>query len=426
MITVYIIVMIVFVLFSMCFSSADMAYSAVSMVRLENYIKEKNSKSAKLALSLAKDYETTISTLLFGNNLVNIGLTSIMTIFMITLVDNRTLSIDQSLATTIGSLIILGVLLIFGEIIPKSIVKSKAFRASLIFAYFTKFFQIIFYPFTFLFSNLGKGISYPFRRMKDIKLTDKELEEMVESLNEENLIDNEQAEILKGTIDYASTEAYEIMTPRVNIVAIDIEDEEDEYLHNEELFNFSRIPIYKDSIDNIIGYVLTKTLVRRTLENKPFTLDSIMQTPLKFPRSTEINDILTEFKKTHNHFAVIYDEYGGVEGILTMEDILEEIVGEIRDESDDRNEPFVKLKNGDYIVDGNMNLEDFCDLFDIDFNEIETDYVTIGGYCIELLDDKFAKINDQIKFNNLDLKILAVDNNNTVEKIKIKVIKKED
>ena len=227
------------------------------------------------------------------------------------------------------------------------LVKSKTFRASLLFAYFTKFFSIIFFPFVFIFSGLGKAISYPItKNVRDIKLTHKELEEMVDSLNEEKIIDVNQAEILKGTIDYASTEAYEIMTPRVNIMAIDIDDEEESYFENEELFNFSRIPVYQDSIDNIIGYVLTKTLVRRKLENKPFNLDSILIEPLRFPRSTEINSILTKFKATHNHFAVIYDEYGGVEGIVTMEDILEEIVGEIWDESDEKDEPYIKLKNG--------------------------------------------------------------------------------
>lgn len=428
MIALYIIVMIILVFFSMCFSSADMAYSAVSTVRLENYIKEKNSKVAKLALDLTKNYEMTIATLLLGNNLVNIGLTSIMTIFLIQLVNSNVLNLTQSVATTLGSLLVLVILLICGEIVPKSIVKSKTFRASLLFAYFTKFFSIIFFPFVFIFSGLGKAISYPItKNARDIKLTDKELEEMVDSLNEEKIIDVNQAEILKGTIDYASTEAYEIMTPRVNIMAIDIDDDEKEsYFENEELFNFSRIPVYQDSIDNIIGYVLTKTLVRRKLENKPFNLDSILIEPLRFPRSTEINTILTKFKATHNHFAVIYDEYGGVEGIVTMEDILEEIVGEIWDESDEKNEPYIKLKNGNYIVNGNMNLEDFCDLFDIDYEEINTEYVTIGGYCIELLDDNFAKVNDEIKFKNLDMKILAVDENNTVLKIKIKVNKNED
>lgn len=426
MITGYIIIMVFLVLLSMIFSSADMAYSAVSQVRLEAYAKEKNSKTSKLAYKLATDYETTISILLFGNNLVNIGLTSVMTIFMINLVTNKNLQMENNYATSLGSLIVLVVLLIFGEIIPKSIVKAKAFKFSLLLAYFVKFFEILFFPFVFVFSKFGKFLSYPITRtVRDVVLTDKELEEMVDSLNDENLIDKDQASILKGTLDYASTEAYEIMTPRVDIFAIDIDDDLDEYLKEPKLYNYSRIPVYKDSIDNILGYVLTKTLVRMRLENKPFTLDSILISPLQFPRSTEINSILKEFKKTHNHFAVIYDEYGGVEGIITMEDVLEEIVGEIWDESDERNEPYVKLKNGEYIVDGNMNFEDFCDLFNIKHDEIETDYVTIGGYCIELLDDRFAKMNDVIEFKNLIMKVIAIDDKNTVDKLRI-TIKKED
>lgn len=429
MIALYIVAMVILVIFSMCFSSADMAYSAVSEVRLENYVKEKNSKVGKVALDLTKNYETTIATLLLGNNLVNIGLTSIMTVFVIKLVSDGSLNMEQSIATTIGSVIILVVLLICGEIFPKSIVKSKTFAASLFFAYFTKFFKIIFFPFVYVFSNLGKLISYPIEKnISDTKLTDKDLEEMVDSLSEEKVIDDSQAEMLKGTIDYASTEAYEIMTPRVNLVSIDIDDDNEgqDYLKNEEIFDFGKIPVYKDSIDNIIGYISTKTLARMKLEDKPFKLEDILIEPLKFPRSTEINTILTEFKKTHNHLAVIYDEYGGVEGIVTMEDILEEIVGEIWDESDDKNEPYIKLKNGNYIVSGNMNLEDFFELFDINHGDIDTEYVTIGGYCIELLNDKFAKVNDEIKFKNLDMKIIAADSHNTVLKLLVKVGKREE
>ena len=422
----YICVMVLFVFLSMCFSSADMAFSAVSITRLERYNDDKKSKLSALALKLAKGYESTISTLLFGNNLVNIGLTSVATIFLMHINEYFTLNLNAGTMSLITTISVLVILLIFGEIVPKSIVKAKAFKSTLLFAYFVRFFQIIFFPLTFVFSNLGRGISFPVRKIKDINLTDKELEEMVDGLSEEKLIDEDQAEMLRGTIDFASTEAYEIMTPRVDIFAIDIEDDLEEILQEDELYNFSRIPVYEDSIDNIVGYILTKTLVRMKLEDKNPDLDSILIKPLRFPRSTEINNIMREFKQSKNHFAVIYDEYGGVEGILTMEDILEEIVGEIWDESDERNEPFVKLKNGDYIVDGNMNLEDFLDLFDYNIEDIDTEYVTIGGYCIELLDDKFAKVGDIIEFKNLELQVLAVDEHDTVEKLKITVKPEEE
>ena len=135
---------------------------------------------------------------------------------------------------------------------------------------------------------------------------------------------------------------------------------------------------------------------------------------------------MIEFKKTHQHFAVILDEYGGVEGVLTMEDILEEIVGEIWDESDDISSPYSKKNDGTYIVDGKMNLEDFCELFDIDYDDIETDYVTIGGFCVELLDDKFASINTIINYKNLTMKVIAIDEKHTIEKLLVKVNKEEE
>ena len=197
-------------------------------------------------------------------------------------------------------------------------------------------------------------------------------------------------------------------------------------LEDERAYYYSRIPVYEDSIDNIIGYVLTKTLVRVVLENDMVELKDILIKPLSFPRSTEINDILMEFKKTHQHFAVILDEYGGTEGVLTMEDILEEIVGEIYDESDSETKPLVKNKDGSYIVDGQMNLEDFCETFDIDYDEIETEYVTIGGYCIELLDDNFAHLHQVIKFKNLTMTVIAIDDKNTIEKLKVVVEKSND
>ena len=425
MIALYIIVMIILVFFSMCFSSADMAYSAVSTVRLENYIKEKNSKVAKLALDLTKNYEMTIATLLLGNNLVNIGLTSIMTIFLIQLVNSNVLNLTQSVATTLGSLLVLVILLICGEIVPKSIVKSKTFRACLLFAYFTKFFSIIFFPFVFIFSGLGKAISYPItKNVRDIKLTDKELEEMVDSLNEEKIIDVNQAEILKGTIDYASTEAYEIMTPRVDVYALDINSDLDEILSNEDTFLHSRIPVYEGSIDNIVGFVLSKTLIRMKIEGIRNDIRSIILPILNFPRSIEINDIFKEFKRTKTHLAVILDEYGGTEGIITLEDILEEIVGEIWDETDDKENPIIEQKDGTYIVDGKMNLDDFFTEFNLDKEDLlSTEYVTIGGFCIELSDNEFCKVNDVIKYKNLTLKVLAVDNKNTIEKLHVTVSK---
>ena len=311
--------------------------------------------------------------------------------------------------------------IIFGEILPKALTKTRAFNISLKYAFIINSLVTIFKPLTFVVSKFGEFVINVFKiGNHKTKVIHEELEEMVDVIEEEGIIDEDNAEILRGTIDYAETEAYEIMTPRVELYAIDIDDPIKEYLNNVKTYSYSRIPVYKDTIDNIVGFVLTKDLMKVKLDNKKFNIASLLQIPLRFPRSTEINDILVEFKKTKTHFAIINDEYGGVEGIVTMEDILEEIVGEIWDENDDIDEPIDEtIDENTFIIDGSLNLNDFFDYFEIDDESIDTEYVTIGGYCIELLDDRFAKTGDIIHFKNLEIKVLAVDENNTIEKLHV-------
>lgn len=420
LIVIYSIVIAVLFVFSAFFSSADMAYGSVSELRLESYIKSTGSKRATVALKLSKKYDNTISTILFLNDFVNVGSETIAALLGYLVFEHLGLE-NPGLGSFVGSAIVLGLIIVFGEILPKSVTKPNCFKYAIRYAYVINVFTWIFYPFTFVATKLGKLVTKPFTKQKEkVEITDEELEEMVDVIEKEGVVDKENADILRGTIDYASKEAYEIMTPRVDIFAIDFDEDINELIKDEQLFVHSRIPVYKDTIDNIIGFVTTKDLIRCYL-SKEIPLENILKKPLRFPRSTEINDILKEFKITKIHFAVVIDEYGGVEGIVTMEDILEEIVGEIWDEEDDVDEPINKIGDDSYMVDGSMNLDDFFDQFDINYDEIETDYVTIGGYCIELLDDRFAKVGDVIYFKNLIMKVIAVDETNTIQKILVKV-----
>lgn len=427
LIIVYSILLVVLLFFSVVFSSSDMAYGSASLTRLEILAKEEEkNKSKKLALKLSNNYDSTISTILLLNDTVNAGLDSISTLLGVNiafLVLGANYPGIENISETYGfiaSLICLITKITFGEIIAKSVGKIYNTKLCFIYSNILYILDLIFKPITFLVSGFGKVVVSPFvKRFDDISIGDDELHEMVDDIEDKGLVDEEKAEILHGTIDYAETEAYEIMTPRVDVYALEVNDDIDDILEDEKTYVYSRIPVYEDSIDNIIGYVLTKTLVRVKLENDKVSLRDILIKPLSFPRSTEINDILIEFKKTKQHFAVILDEYGGTEGILTMEDILEEIVGEIFDENDESEKVYVKNKDGSYIIDGQMNLEDFCELFDIDYEELETEYVTIGGYCIELLDDNFAKLDDEILFKNLKMKVIAIDEKNTIEKLKV-------
>lgn len=426
--TIFSIVLLLLLIVSMFFSGIDMAFGCVNINHLEKYYEEKHKKSTKLAIKFAKNYDQTISTILLCNDLTNVAIEVISIIFSTYLALALKIS-NVALVTLITSIIFIFLLIFIGEILPKSLGKIYSFSLCHFGIYIILFFYYLFYPVTFLVKYFIKFISYPItHNIKDIKISDDELIEMVDEIEDEGIVDEEKANMLRGTIDYANTEAYEVMTPRVDIYAFDIEDNINELLENDETFIHSRIPVYKDSIDNIIGFILTTDLVRVKLENKEINdINQIIFKCLFFPRSTEINDIFKKFKETKIHFGVVLDEYGGTEGIVTMEDILEEIVGEIRDESDNIDAPYCERKNGTFIVDGGMNLEDFFDLMDLSEEDLEdTEYVTVAGFCIELLDDRFAKVGDIMKYKNITLKVLAVDEKKTIKKLFVSKLKEED
>ena len=432
-IIIYVCVFILMVFLSFIFSSADMSYGSCSLTKLEAiYRKDESKKKNKYAYKLSENYDKTISTILLLNDTVNAGLDSVSTLIGVNLCflvlgETELANMSSENWGFIASLICLVIKITFGEIIAKSIGKIYNYRFAAFYSRMLNALQYVFYPVTFFVSGFGNIVSYPIRKnVEDIKISEEELHEMVDEIEDNGLVDEEKADLLHGTIDYAETEAYEIMTPRVNVYAVEVNEKIDDILKEDDTYIYSRIPVYEESVDNILGYVLTKSLVRAKLESSNVSLRDLIVPALTFPRSTEINNILIEFKKTHKHFAVILDEYGGVEGVLTMEDILEEIVGEIWDESDDISSPYSKKNDGTYIVDGKMNLEDFCELFDLDYDDIETDYVTIGGFCVELLDDKFASINTEIRYKNLLMKVIAIDDKHTIETLLVKVLKEDD
>ena len=430
LVIVYIVALAILICLSFVFSSSDMAYGSVNVSKLEELELEKPGKeSVSRAVKLSKNYNSTISTILLLNYTVNAGLDSVSTLLGVTIATSI-LGLDAQSAETWGlvaSLICLFFKIGIGEIIAKSF--GKIINRKLAVAYSTVLTALsyVLYPITFLVSGMGTLVTKPvIRRFDDVRISEDDLHEMIEDIAEQGVIDEENEQILHETIRYTRTLAYEIMTPRIEVKAIDIDDPIEDIIDDPETYRYSRVPVYKDTIDNIIGYVRTRKLMMNKISGTETNLEDILETPLKYPRSAEINDILNDFKKEKNHFALIMDEYGGVEGILTMEDILEEIVGEIWDEKDSKEIPYTRKKDGSYIVDGSLTLEDFCDLFGMDFESIDTEYVTIGGYVIELLDDNFASVGDVADLDGLEIKVIAVDKNDTVEKIEVEDGREED
>ena len=415
----YWLIVAVCAIFSMFFSAADMVYGMVERDRLERE-KGKKAKRAKLALSIAKDYEISISAILLGNNIVNIFASSIVTLIGISLSENT------ELATTITTIVFTTFIIIFCEFIPKAFAKRFNYSLALLFAYPVMFFKYLFFvlvwPIAMLFKLFGKLFA---KRSKEEDQIDEDvLTEMADSLEEEGILEENEAELLRSAIDLNDIEAYEIMTPRVDVFAIDVEDDINELIKDKELFKHSRIPVYKETIDNIIGILPVKSLAKKLLAGEKVTdIMSMCYKPIVVPRNHQILDVLSEFKQNKIHIAVVIDEYGGTEGIVTMEDILEEIVGDIFDEDDEIEEEYIEKGHGVYIVDGTMNIDDFFELIEYD-EEVETDYTTVGGFCQDIL-DRFAKKGDEFDFAHYHFKVLEADEF-TVEKLRVEDMEYEE
>ena len=396
------------------YSAADLVYGLVDQNKLEKDA-EQGKRKAKLALELARKYEFSIATILFGNNVVNVLASSLVAAIAL-YIDTQN---GTNYATTVSTIIMTVVIIIFCEFLPKAFAKRFNYRFALEFAYPVRFTEILFFIFVWPISKLFELIARLFKKRskEEDKIDEDVLQEMVDEIEESGDLEENGAEIVRNAIDLNDIQAYEIMTPRVDVFAIDIEDDIDEIIKEGEIFNHSRIPVYEGTIDNIIGILPIKAVGRSIFKHEKVDVRELMYKPLIIPRNHQVLDLLKEFKESRIHIAVIIDEYGGTEGIVTMEDILEEIVGDIFDETDVVEEEYVINKDGDYVVDGSMNLDDFFELigFDPESEEYETDYTTVGGFCQDVL-DRFAKEGDEFDFSHYHFRILEADEY-TVEKL---------
>lgn len=396
--------------FSAFFSAADLVYSLVDQHKLKDAA-DKGSKRARLALYLAEKYEFSIATILFSNNVVNVLASSLVAAIAIAL--------NPEIGPTISTIVFTIFVIIFCEFLPKAFAKRFNYKFALLFAYPVRFFEILFFIFVWPISKLFELVARLFKKKskEEDKIDEDVLNEMVDEIEESGSIEEKSAEVVRNAIDLNDIQAYEIMTPRVDVFAIDIEDDIDEIIKDGEIFIHSRIPVYEDTIDNIIGILPIKSVARAIFKHEKIDVRALMYKPLIVPRNHQILDLLQEFKTTHIHVAVVIDEYGGTEGIITMEDVLEEIVGDIFDETDEVEEEYVINKDGSFIVDGSMNIDDFFELIGVDPEEYETDYTTAGGFCQDIL-DRFAKKGDEFDFMHYHFKVLEADEY-TVEKMQV-------
>ena len=396
----YISLMAFLLLCSSIFSCADMVYSAVSIRKL----KKSKGKSAALATKMASNYDKTIVTVLFLNNLVNILASS----FGAALSRVKLEPFGSEMAALVIEGITLGFILLFGEILPKVIGKAYSYRLALMMAYPLRGLQIAFYPVVTASSWLAKKMVGPILKRapkEESTPSDDELQAMVDTIEEEGIIDEDQSELLTRSLQFKDTSVREVMTPRVRIEGIEYSANLEKYFGKSESFKHSRIPVYKGDLDHIVGYLPIKEVQRALLCGKKLNMEELMLPILAVPSTLEISSVLTLMKRSHHHIALVKDEFGGNAGILTLEDILEELVGEMWDESESVSEDVVKLeKRNTYLVKGSMEKYAFFDRFELDDDSLDEDYTTVSGWINDKL-GRFAKEGDHFSYQKIDVQV---------------------
>ena len=400
--SISILVMILLVIMSAYFSATETAFSSLSRSRIKMMMERGNRKAA-LVYKLSENYDKLLSTILVGNNIVNIAVSSIATVFFI---DHLGESTGPMAATVVATIVVL----IFGEISPKSLAKESPERFALFSAPILQVCLIILTPVNYLFSLWRKFMSRVIKVNDDRRMTDEELLTIVAEAEEEGGIGSEESELIRSAIEFNDQEAVDILTPRVNVVAVeqDITAEELEKVFRES--GLSRLPVYKDSIDNVLGIVNLKDFYACPRDEK-FRVMDIATQPVYISENMKIGALLKFLQKTKAHFAVVAEEFGGMVGIITLEDILEELVGEIWDEHDEVIEEFVKISDNQYKVLCSAELDK---LFKFLHVQGEAESVTVSGWVMEEL-GRIPNEGDVFTYENLTVEVTKTDYRHVLE-----------
>lgn len=396
--TIVAISFILFFFLSFFCSSAEIIFSSANSIRLEN-LAEEGSKTAKMALKVIDRFDSSLSGLLIGNNIANIGMSSLVPIVAI----NFGIEQYSALLTAVLTLIVI----LFCEVTPKILGKNNANSLSLVYSYPVRAMTLLFAPIVFVVVKAVDIILLPMGKVApdENEMAVEELQSIIEIAQDENVLDESRSELLQSALEFYDVNAYEAMTARVDVEAIDIDDDIEDIKKKVEESAYSRIPVYRDSVDNIIGLLHQNHFLRLMLESEDIDIESLLLEPLYVYKTVKMLSLLSAFKQSQKQFAVVTDEYGGTLGIITIEDVLEQLVGEIWDESDEVEDEVIAHAEGIFEVDGDMNIYDFFELVDKDEGAIDFESDTVGGWIIERFGD-FPKAGDSIEYENLRITVL--------------------
>lgn len=403
-----IIFLVILVILSAFFSATETAFFSANKIRLKALASEGN-RRAKKALKISENLDLLLSTILIGNNLVNIGATAIATTMFID-VFNGNAELGSTVATIVSTIVVL----IFGEITPKGLAKNMPERLAMLSTPIISFCMVLFKPVNWCVSMWQKLVYKIIKAKDDRGVTEEELITMVEEAHNDGEIDQNESELIRNAIEFDDIEVEDIYTSRVDLIAIDIDDSVEEIAEQFEK-GFSRLPVYRDTIDNIIGVLNQKdfAIMRKTQQS----VSNVMTEPIFVVPSMKISELLRILQSKKSHMAIILDEFGGTVGIVTLEDILEELVGEIWDEHDTVVEPFVKISDKKYKVRSTADLDDMFALFDM---EEDIDHSTVGGWVVEEF-GKIPRVGEEFTYGPLEVCVSKRDPRRVAEVIVTKV-----
>lgn len=392
-----ILVMAFCIIMSAYFSATETAFSSLNRTRIK-VLAENGNRRAQLTYRLSENYDKLISTILIGNNLVNILVASVGTLLFV--------EIWGDIGATISTVVVTIVVLIFGEITPKSIAKDFPEKFAMFSAPLINILIYVLTPVNFLFTQWKKMISKLFQTKEDEKMSQEELLLLLEDVQQEGSINEDEGVLLKNAVEFSDLEAQDLLTHRVDLEAVDIDATKDEIAELFTASHFSRLLVYEESIDKIIGVIHRKDFyVGNGITSKE--IKDIITTPLFVMPAERISRLLKLLQANKSHIAVVIDEYGGTLGIVTMEDILEELVGEIWDEHDEVEEPFHMVDANTYILEGDVTFDDFCSFFNV---KGEADSVSIAGWIMEQM-GKIPEQGDSFTYGNLTISIEQISDN---------------
>ena len=390
----------VLVLLSAFFSAMETAFSFVNKIRIQQNV-ESGNKKARSALYVIDHFDKALTAILICNNVVNLGCSSIATVLCMHIFGD----IGSAVATGVTTLLVLT----FGEVIPKCLAKEHCDAFSVKTAGFLKALTIILSPLVFVFMKLKALALRISGRSEDApSVTENELKYIVESIEEEGVLEESESEMVRSALDFDETTAEEVLTPRVDVVFINIDDSVDKIKDIILENRYSRIPVYENTTDNIIGILHTRDYLELLADGKIPNVRDIMIRPYFVFKSQQLSKILSTFKRTKDHIAIVTDEYGGMLGVVTLEDVLEQIVGDIWDETAEVEDEIVTLPDGAWEVDGDLPIADFAELAGVPEDSLTTDSATAGGWTIEKF-GAFPRPGDTFVADGLTVKVLAMD-----------------